>query len=235
MECSFVFLFELTHFPGKFPRISAGASLLSCSLSWRSVLKLQSVGTSLMMNFDRIFPSDGPFLSRMFAWRNAALVNRTLRIDSNTLVPFLEIVAEFGGSVSCDTQLNCRALFHTSICTFVITLLQLFVWLFLNLPVRELALCQHSQGRFGARTFHIRLNFSDWFLPLACLFLDSLLPRIFDFLWLRGWYGFRSQICTIVTLTPEATLVSLRTLAFFSPPVTGTLCLFEHHLILCDS
>ena len=38
-------------------------------------------------------------------------MNRTRRIDSNALVPFPEIVAESGGSVSCDTQLNGRTLF----------------------------------------------------------------------------------------------------------------------------
>ena len=47
----------------------------------------------------------------MIARRNAALVNRTRRTGSNTFVPFLEIVAESGGSVSCDTQLNSRTLF----------------------------------------------------------------------------------------------------------------------------
>ena len=53
-ECSFVFLFELRDILGKFPRISTGASLLSCSLFCRYVLELHvhSVGTSLMKNFD---------------------------------------------------------------------------------------------------------------------------------------------------------------------------------------
>ena len=56
----------------------------------------------------KIFPSDGPFFSRI---RCVAFVNRTLRIGPKTFVPLLEIVTESGGSVSCDTQLNCRALF----------------------------------------------------------------------------------------------------------------------------
>ena len=62
IECSFVFLFELLDFLGKFPRVSAGASLLSCSLSWRSVLKFHSVGTSLMRNFDLYFPDRRTFI-----------------------------------------------------------------------------------------------------------------------------------------------------------------------------
>ena len=55
IECSFVFLFELIDILGKFPRISAGTSLLSCSLFWRSLLKCHSVGSSLMKNFDLYF------------------------------------------------------------------------------------------------------------------------------------------------------------------------------------
>ena len=38
-------------------------------------------------------------------------MNSTRRTGPNALVPFLEIVAESGGSVSCDTQLNCRTFF----------------------------------------------------------------------------------------------------------------------------
>ena len=60
-ECSFLFLSGLKDFPGKFPRITAGASLLSCSLSSRSVLKFLSVGTSLMKNFDLYFPKRRTF------------------------------------------------------------------------------------------------------------------------------------------------------------------------------
>ena len=44
------FFFELKDFLGKFP----------CTLSWRCVLKFNSVGTSLMKNLTCIFPSDGP-------------------------------------------------------------------------------------------------------------------------------------------------------------------------------
>ena len=55
IECGFVLLFELVHMFGKSPRVSAGASLLSLSLSWRSVLKFHGVWTSLMKNFDLYF------------------------------------------------------------------------------------------------------------------------------------------------------------------------------------
>ena len=114
IACSFVFLVELRDVPGKFPRISVGASLLSFGLFLRSVLKFHGVRTSLMRNFDLNLPSDG--LCCLECLHDAAqlLWDHTRRIDSNALVPFLEIVAESGGSTSCDTQPNCRALFTTA-------------------------------------------------------------------------------------------------------------------------
>ena len=93
---------EIKDVPGKFPRVSAGASLLSCGLF------LRSRWWELLTWF---FPSDGPLLSRMFAWRSAALVNRTRRIGPETFVPFREIFTDSGGSASCETQPNCRTLF----------------------------------------------------------------------------------------------------------------------------
>ena len=54
--------FGLTYFLGQFPRISASASLLSFSLSWRSVLKFHSEGTSPMRNFDLNFTKRRTFM-----------------------------------------------------------------------------------------------------------------------------------------------------------------------------
>ena len=85
----------------------------------------------------------------MFAWRNAALLNRTRRIGSNTFTPFLQIVAESGGSVSCDTQLNCRTLFTIATALLSPPFFLLFVWLFFNLPVREGALSAEFTSRFS--------------------------------------------------------------------------------------
>ena len=83
--------------------------------------------------------SDGPLFSRMFAWRSAALVNRTRQISPKTFVPFRKIIEDSGGSVSCNTQPNCRTSFAVATCTFVTTLLRFSLWLFLNLPVRKRA------------------------------------------------------------------------------------------------
>ena len=61
-------------------------------------------------------PTDGPLLSRMFAWRCVAFVNRTRRIDPKTLVPFRKFDKDSGGSVSWNTQPNCRHYSHLHFC-----------------------------------------------------------------------------------------------------------------------
>ena len=55
----------------------------------------------------------------MFVWRNAALVNRTRRVGSNTLLPFPEIVVDSGGSVFLWYTTQLSHTFHNSNCTFV--------------------------------------------------------------------------------------------------------------------
>ena len=117
-------------------------------------------------------------------------------------MPFREIAEDSGGSTSCDTQPNCRTLF-----TNATALLSppFFGLLFgcsstfqcgnehsvPNLhPDSDLQNChsggcQHSQGdlvqvHFKKYLHGGRLKFSDWLLPLAFLFLDTLLPRVFE-------------------------------------------------------
>ena len=51
---------------GKIPCLTAGALLLSFTLFLRSLLKFESVGSSLMRNFDLYFPSDGPLFLGYF-------------------------------------------------------------------------------------------------------------------------------------------------------------------------
>ena len=53
--CIFFRFFELKDILGKFPRVSAGASLLSFGLFLRSVLKFHGVGTALKRTFDLDF------------------------------------------------------------------------------------------------------------------------------------------------------------------------------------
>ena len=61
-EGSFVRFFQLIDILGKFPRVSAGTSLLSCSLLLISVPKLHSAGTSLIGNFDLYFTKRWNFI-----------------------------------------------------------------------------------------------------------------------------------------------------------------------------
>ena len=79
--------------------------------SWDLSSNFEAYGLRWWRTLTRIFPSDGPLFSRMFAWRCVAFVNRTRRVGSKTFVLFPEINIESGGSASCDTQPNCRTLF----------------------------------------------------------------------------------------------------------------------------
>ena len=238
---AFSYSFELVKFVGKFTRISALVlqSLLEIcpQISWRRDFAAEEFWFVFYSAMDLVF-------SRMFAWRNAAFVNRSRRIGSNTLLLFLEVVVECGGSVSCDTQPN------YSYCTFVTTLLWPFVWLFFNLPVQEWALSAELTSRFrfieltfgrmpiltrrfGASTFQeVFTRLSIEFIRLASAsgisFSRHASTLCFWRLWLRGWFGFRCRFwCTIVTLMPETASVSLRTLAFLFPLVTNIISSFN--------
>ena len=59
----------------------------------------------------QIIPSDG-FWSRMSAWRTTALVNFTHRIGVRMFELFRKIDEDFGGSISWNTQPNCRVIFN---------------------------------------------------------------------------------------------------------------------------
>ena len=56
------------------------------------------------------FPSDG-FWSRMLAWHTTAFVNWTHWIGFRMFELFRKIDEDFGGSISWNTQPNCRVLF----------------------------------------------------------------------------------------------------------------------------
>ena len=84
-------------------------------------------------------------------------------------------------------QLNCRTLF--TIATHVITVLRLFVWLFVNLPVRECALCAELTSRFS----FLELTFGR--MPIltrrfdASTFREVLTRRSIEFLSLASASG----------------------------------------------
>ena len=83
--------------------------------SWRSVLNFHSVGTSLMRNFDLNFTKRWTFIFSDVCLTQCSLrESYSSKLVPTLFVPFREIAADSGGSVSCDTQLNCRTLFTTA-------------------------------------------------------------------------------------------------------------------------
>ena len=84
----------------------AQRSCLSVSFWDRSCVQ-----TALMRIFDLNHSERWTLLSRMFAWRSAAFEKCTRRIGPKTYELFRQSVVDFGGSISWNTQPNCRVLF----------------------------------------------------------------------------------------------------------------------------
>ena len=76
MECSFVLFFELVDILGKFPHVSAGASLLSFSLLLRSVLNFQCRDFADEELWLVLFLR-WPLFSLILAWRSVDCVTKT--------------------------------------------------------------------------------------------------------------------------------------------------------------
>ena len=95
----------------------------------------------------QIIPSDG-FCSRMLAWRDTALRNRTHRIGFSMIELFRKIDVDLSGSISWQyaNQLSCN--FQHSHCTFVTILVRPFAGLFINLAMRMKALFPKSASIF---------------------------------------------------------------------------------------
>ena len=115
VECSFVFLFELVHVFGKIPSLASGRSLLSVTASsWDLSSNFIAYGLRWWGTLTFIFPYDGPFFSRILAWRGVNLVNRTLWVGSKTFcIGFPRDFPpwEMSASETCATQPNCGTLF----------------------------------------------------------------------------------------------------------------------------
>ena len=144
--------------------------------------------------------------------------------------------------------------FHNSYSTLVVAfsvlkaLSLLFTWLFFNVAVWKQTLVPCFASRFssmeltfGRMPIHTRRTRTSTFqivsarLSRKSASLTSASGASFSrrtstscHWWLRGWSGFWSRFwCTIITLMPETTLVTFRTLAFFLPPVTSTFSSFN--------
>ena len=77
--------------------------------SWDRSSNFGALGLRWWRSPGQIIPSDG-FWSRMSTWRTTAFVNFLHRIDFRVFELFRKIVVDFGGSISWNTQPNCRVL-----------------------------------------------------------------------------------------------------------------------------
>ena len=114
--------------------------------SWDRSSKIGALGLRWWRSPGQIIPRDG-FWSRMLAWRNTALVNRTHRIGFSMFELFRKIVVDFSGSISWDTQTNCRVIFKKKKTTALLS--PFFFWpfagQFINLAVCIRALFPNLQ------------------------------------------------------------------------------------------
>ena len=93
--------------------------------SWDRSSSFGALGLRWWGSPGQVFPSDG-FWSRMSAWRATAFVNFTHRIGFRLFELFPKIDEDFGGSISWNTQPNCRVIFNIAtalLSTFFLDLL----------------------------------------------------------------------------------------------------------------
>ena len=152
---SFVLFFELQDTFRHSPRVSAGASLLSLRLFLRPILKIWSVWTALVRDFwTGSHQAMDLLLSRMFAWRSVAFENCTRRLGLKTCVFFCKIGEDFGGSMSWDTQPNCRASFNKATAHVSPFVFRFVAGLIFNLPVHESTFIHE----FASRSIYVKIG-----------------------------------------------------------------------------
>ena len=114
VEKNAVFCFSLKNL-GIFLAGLHAASRAPCSChsvsSWDRSSHFGALGLRWWCSPGQIYPSEG-FWSRMLAWRNTASVNWTHRIGFSMFELFRKIDKNFGGSISWNTQPNCRVFFN---------------------------------------------------------------------------------------------------------------------------
>ena len=113
---------------GTSPRVSAGTPLLSLGLpeTYPQISRrTDCADEELWLEF---FTATDPCFSRKFAWHCVAFVNRTRWNDLKTFVLFRKIGKDSGGSVSWNTQTNCRASFNIAAALLSPSLFRFFCW-----------------------------------------------------------------------------------------------------------
>ena len=88
-----------------------------------------------------ITPCDGPFLSRIFMWRNALFENCILRFGPWDFVPFRKIELDFCGSMSWNAQPGCLEFFNKATDPFL-TFFFSFFFLRADCPILDLVFCR---------------------------------------------------------------------------------------------
>ena len=111
-ECCFIFSFNFMIFLANFHAASRAHRSCHSVSSWDRSSNFGALGLRWWGSPGQIIPSDGCW-SRVSAWRNTALVNRTHRIGFSMFELFRKIDEDFDGSISWNTQPNCRAIFFT--------------------------------------------------------------------------------------------------------------------------
>ena len=133
------------------------ASRAPCSChsvsSWDRSSNFGGSGLCWWSSPGQIYPSDG-FWSRMSAWRTTPCVNWAHRIGFRMSELFRKIDEDFGGSISKNTQPNCRVTF----------LLTPFTNLFFNLAMRMGTLFPQSASihRLVEQTLQRMPFFTSW-------------------------------------------------------------------------
>ena len=130
--------------------------------SWDRSSNFWALGLRWWGSPGQIIPRDGVW-SQMSAWRNTASVNRTHRIGFSMFELFRKIVEDFGGSISWNTQPNCRVTFN--IATALLSpFFRPFARLFVYLAVCVRALFTISASIFGLveQAFWRMQLFTEW-------------------------------------------------------------------------
>ena len=153
---------------GQYPRVSAGTSLLFLNIFLRSFLNFRSVGTALMRKFALYFTERQTIVSS-----DVCMTLRSIcqSYSSNWSPDFCSLqqnrqrfrrlcVLNYATQLSCIFQ-------QKNHCILVTTLLRLFIWLFLNLPVRKRALI----AEFTTRFWLIKLTFGT--MPIVTMKLSA--------------------------------------------------------------
>ena len=186
--------------------------------SWDRSSNFGALGLRWWGSPGQIIPSEG-FWSRMLAWRTTAAVNWTHRIGVRMFELLRKIDEDFGGSISWNTQPNCRVLFSIATALLSPSFLEPFARLFFNLAMRTRALfyriCIHSRtcttSILEDAIFH-RMNWCNFLWGNPCMAIETF-SHWETFLWDFGFStDFSHSVAWKISETGSAVSVFARLL-----------------------